>query len=177
MSYMKISMLLVLCILFFGSSLNAESEAFTLTSNNFSEGNNIPDKFTCEGDNISPHLTWSDPPEETRSLAIICDDPDAPAGTWVHWIIFNLDPKLRELKEGVDSSAILGGCENGRNDFGSNKYGGPCPPPGKTHRYFFRLYALDKKFDLKSGCSRKDLEKVMENHILRSTKLMGTFKR
>ena len=146
-----------------------------ITSSAFSDGALIPIKYTCDGDDISPPLVWSDIPENTASFVLINDDPDAPVGTWDHWILFNLDDKTTELAENVDLSK-LAGVQLGRNSWRRNDYGGPCPPYG-THRYFFKLYALDMKLDLPAGSSKQDIKKAMAGHILAEAELLGRYKR
>ena len=146
-----------------------------ITSSAFSDGALIPIKYTCDGDDISPPLVWSDIPENTASFVLINDDPDAPVGTWDHWILFNLDGKTTELAENVDLSK-LAGVQLGRNSWRRNDYGGPCPPYG-THRYFFKLYALDMKLDLPAGSSKQDIKKAMAGHILAEAELLGRYKR
>ena len=146
-----------------------------ITSSAFSDGALIPIKYTCDGDDISPPLVWSDIPENTASFVLINDDPDAPVGTWDHWILFNLEGKTTELAENVDLSK-LAGVQLGRNSWRRNDYGGPCPPYG-THRYFFKLYALDMKLDLPAGSSKQDIEKAMAGHILAEAELLGRYKR
>lgn len=149
-----------------------------LTCRDFKDGEMIPSKFTCEGVDVSPRLEWSGVPEGTKSLALICDDPDAPVGTWVHWVLYGLPADSTSLPEGVPTDeAIEGGALQGRNDFRRTGYGGPCPPPGKPHRYFFKLYALDSALDLKPGATKKDLEKAMKGHVLAQGQLMGRYKR
>lgn len=144
----------------------------------FSEGNPIPKKYTCDAEDVSPPLAWSGVPADTKSLALIADDPDAPVGTWVHWVIFDLPPTLTGLKEGIAKVPTIdvGGVQ-GNNDFRRVGYGGPCPPRGKPHRYFFKLYALDKLLELKSGASKADVEKAMRGHILAQGQLIGTYSR
>src|SRR6266704_5735014 len=138
-----------------------------ITSAAFSAGETIPKKFTCDGPDVSPQLKWNDPPANTQGFALIMDDPDAPAGTWVHWVLYDLAANARELPEGVAKQEQLSsGARQGRNDFGKIGYGGPCPPPGKPHRYFFKLYALDVKLDLKAGATKADVERAMKGHIL-----------
>ncbi|HIA23656.1 MAG TPA: YbhB/YbcL family Raf kinase inhibitor-like protein [Candidatus Marinimicrobia bacterium] len=146
-----------------------------ITSSAFSDGALIPIKYTCDGDDISPPLVWSDIPENTASFVLINDDPDAPVGTWDHWILFNLEGKTTELAENVDLSK-LAGVQLGRNSWRRNDYGGPCPPYG-THRYFFKLYALDMKLDLPAGSSKQDIKKAMAGHILAEAELLGRYKR
>ncbi len=143
----------------------------------FKEGELIPRKYTCDGPNLSPPLQWQNVPAGTKSLALICDDPDAPAGTWVHWVIFNLPPHLSGLPENVPPQKELpDGSLQGKNDFGQIGYGGPCPPYG-IHRYFFKIYALDIKLDLKSGVTKSQLLSSMEGHILSQGQLMGRYGR
>ena len=149
-----------------------------ITSTAFAEGQPIPDKYTCAGPNVSPPLTWSGAPAGTKSFALITDDPDAPMGTWVHWVIYNLPPATTSLAENAPQSPELpNGAKQGVNDFGQIGYGGPCPPPGKPHRYFFKIYALDATLDLKSGATTKEVLKAMDGHILAEGQLMGTFQR
>jgi Raf kinase inhibitor-like YbhB/YbcL family protein len=151
---------------------------FWLQSPAFSGGGSIPKKFTCEGADVSPALQWSDPPANTQSFALIADDPDAPAGTWTHWVVYDLPAKLRQLPEGVSKQATIpAGGSQGTNDFGKTGYGGPCPPPGNPHRYFFRLYALGKKLDLKPGATKQQVVGAMQSHILGQAELMGTYQR
>lgn len=151
---------------------------FAITSSAFKDGGDIPKKFTCDGEDVSPALKWSEGPAATKSLALIADDPDAPAGTWVHWVIYDLPANLRQLAESVprDNQLKAGGLQ-GTNDFGKVGYNGPCPPPGKPHRYFFKLYALDQFLNLKSGISRAELEKAMQGHVLAQAQIMGRFGR
>jgi Raf kinase inhibitor-like YbhB/YbcL family protein len=152
--------------------------SFQLATAVFSAGGAIPRKFTCDGPDVSPKLAWSDPPGKTQSFALIMDDPDAPAGTWVHWVIYDLPANTRELAEGVAKQEQLSnGARQGRNDFGKIGYGGPCPPPGKPHRYFFKLCALDAKLDLKAGATKADVERAMKGHILTQAELIGRYAR
>jgi len=143
----------------------------------FEEGGMIPKKYTCDGEDASPPLSWTGVPEGTKALALICDDPDAPVGTWVHWVIFNIPPDTIGLSENIPPERVLeSGARQGRNDFGNIGYGGPCPPRG-THRYYFKLYALDKKVDLEPGATKDELLKAMEGHVLAEGRLMGRYKR
>jgi Raf kinase inhibitor-like YbhB/YbcL family protein len=152
--------------------------SFQLATAAFSAGGAIPRKFTCDGPDVSPKLTWNDPPGKTQSFALIMDDPDAPAGTWVHWVIYDLPANTRELAEGVAKQEQLSnGARQGRNDFGKIGYGGPCPPPGKPHRYFFKLYALGAKLGLKAGATKADVERAMKGHILTQAELIGRYAR
>jgi Raf kinase inhibitor-like YbhB/YbcL family protein len=156
----------------------AGKDSMHLASTAFAEGARIPEKYTCDGENVSPPLKWNGVPADARSLALIVDDPDAPAGTWVHWVVYDLAPSVSELPEGASHSEPLpGGARQGMNSFRRVGYGGPCPPPGKTHRYFFKLYALDATLELKSNASKKDVEHAMEKHILAHAELMGTYQR
>jgi len=150
---------------------------FVLTSTTFTQGKPIPAVYTCTSRDISPPLAWGDPPEGTQSLALIMDDPDAPAGTWMHWVIYNIPAAARGLPENIPPDATLGdGSLQGKNSWGRPGYGGPCPPSG-THRYFFKLYALDTMLNLPSGASKQQLLQAMESHILAQVELMGTYKK
>lgn len=152
--------------------------ALTVSSSAFQEGDKIPAKYTCEGQDVSPPLAWSEPPAGTRSLALIVDDPDAPGGVFTHWLLFNIPPDSRELPEAVPTQAELAsGALQGKTDFGRTGYGGPCPPPGHPHRYQFTLYALDQPLDLEGGASKKQLLSAMEGHILAQGQLTGTYQR
>ena len=148
-----------------------------LTSVAFQEGQPIPRQYTCDGINVSPPLEWSGVPKSARTIAIIADDPDAPAGTWVHWVLYNLPADNIGLVENVPSTETLkAGAIQGKNDFGKIGYGGPCPPSG-THRYFFKVYALDSELPLTAGATKADLEKAMAGHIMLQGQLMGTYRR
>lgn len=152
--------------------------SFQITSPAFSAGGDIPKKFTCDGPDVSPKLAWNEPPAKTQAFALIVDDPDAPAGTWVHWVLFDLPASVRELAEGVvKQEQVPGGAKQGRNSFGNIGYGGPCPPPGKPHRYFFKLYALDANLGLKAGATKVDVERAMKAHILAQAEIMGKYGR
>jgi Raf kinase inhibitor-like YbhB/YbcL family protein len=156
----------------------AGKDTLQLTSSAFRQGDIIPVQYTCEGEDLSPPLEWSGAPLETRSFALICDDPDAPRGTWVHWMLYNLPGDAIRLETGVPVGPELpSGARQGLNDSGDLGYGGPCPPPGYLHRYFFRLHALDSMLGLPAGLHRADLEKAMSGHILAQGSLMGTFQR
>jgi len=148
-----------------------------IRSSAFNEGAIIPSKYTCDNIDISPPLEWLQVPVGTKTFALICDDPDAPMGTWVHWVLFNLPENVLELPENVLKLEVLkNGARQGKNDFGRIGYGGPCPPSG-THRYYFKIYALDKKLDSKPGITKKELLKTMEGHMLAEGQLMGRYKR
>jgi Raf kinase inhibitor-like YbhB/YbcL family protein len=149
-----------------------------LKSPDFAAGEKIPKQFTCEGADISPALAWNDPPSGTKSFALIVDDPDAPVGDWVHWVLYNLPPNLRSLPQNLPKTEqSADGSRQGLNDFKKIGYGGPCPPAGKPHRYFFRLYALDTKLNLNSTASKKELESAMQGHILAQGEYMGRYAR
>jgi Raf kinase inhibitor-like YbhB/YbcL family protein len=144
----------------------------------FANGDSIPQRHTCEGEDVSPALSWEEVPEGTGSLALICDDPDAPMGTWVHWVVFNIPPEADGLPEGIAADArVGGGAVQARNSWKRSGYGGPCPPPGKPHRYFFKLYALQDTLDLDSTATKGSLEKAMKGQVLAEAELMGTYQR
>ena len=144
----------------------------------FPPGGAIPKQFTCDGADVSPALSWTEPPPRTQSFVLIVDDPDAPAGTWVHWVVYNLPASARQIPEHAQSDDMVqGGGLHGVNDFHRTGYGGPCPPPGKPHRYFFRLYALDIELAVKPEASRKDVDQAMRGHVLAHAELMGTYGR
>jgi Raf kinase inhibitor-like YbhB/YbcL family protein len=151
---------------------------FELTSTAFTQGEPIPVKYSCDGEDISPTLAWGDPPEGTQSFVLIMDDPDAPGGTWDHWIVFNIPAEVRELPENMPAGMKFGdvAATFGKNSWGRSDYGGPCPPGG-THRYFFKLYALDKTLSLDESADKGQMLVAMEGHILAETELMGTFAR
>jgi Raf kinase inhibitor-like YbhB/YbcL family protein len=149
-----------------------------LSTTTFSPGGSIPKPCTCDGADRSPALTWSEIPVDTRSFALVCDDPDAPRGTWIHWVLFNLPADAVELSEGVPAAPELpSGARQGVNDFHKVGYGGPCPPPGAPHRYFFRLSALDCKLNLSAGITRSELGQAMAGHVLAEAAIMGTYGR
>ena len=151
---------------------------FSVTSPAFASGAAIPKPYTCQGTDISPALAWSGHPIQTASFALIVDDPDAPVGTWVHWVIWNIPGSAHQLPENVSKHDRLdSGAVQGSNDFRKIGYNGPCPPPGKAHRYFFRLYALDGKLNLAPGATRQELDAAMKGHILAQAEYMGTFRR
>lgn len=148
-----------------------------IKSTAFEEGGSIPKKYTCDGPDVSPPLSWTQPPEGTKSLVLICDDPDAPMGTWVHWVLYNLSPNRLELPEGVPGKKeVLDGAKQGTNDFRKIGYGGPCPPGG-IHRYYFKLYAVDFEPDLNAGATKKEVLSAIDGHILAEGQLMGRYSR
>jgi Raf kinase inhibitor-like YbhB/YbcL family protein len=181
-----IRFVIILAVLFFVFSNrgNAKSEmkegknmAIKITSTAFEEGGMIPKQYTCDAQDISPPLGWSDVPEGTKTFALICDDPDAPMGTWVHWVLFNLPANINGLPENIPPQKTLeNGAKHGKNDFRKLGYGGPCPPGG-THRYYFKIYGLDTSVDSDPGISKEDLLKAMEGHILAEGQLMGRYTR
>jgi Raf kinase inhibitor-like YbhB/YbcL family protein len=151
--------------------------SFQLTSTAFRFGETIPINYTCDGDDVSPPLKWTGSPEGTVSYALIADDPDAPAGTWDHWVLFNIPASTDTLEELFPfTPEIPDGTRTGRNSWGRFGYNGPCPPSG-THRYFFSLYALDTVLDLEAGATSRQLRQAMEGHILKQTVLMGEYSR
>ena len=152
--------------------------SLTLSSSEFKNNETIPRKYTCDGDDISPPLTWSVAPEGTRSLALIVDDPDAPAGIWVHWVIYDIPAQLTALPQNVAKSPTVQGIGNqGTNDSRKTGFSGPCPPRGKAHRYVFKLYAVDTLLNLKPGASKADVERAMRGHILAQGQLVGLYSR
>ena len=149
-----------------------------LTTTAFQPGGTIPRKHTCDGPDVSPPLAWDAPAGAVQSFALIVDDPDAPAGTWVHWVLFDLPAATGELPEGVPRDEQLPtGARQGRNDFRRVGYNGPCPPSGPPHRYFFKLYALDARLNLKPGSTKADVERAMQGHILAQGQLIGRYSR
>jgi Raf kinase inhibitor-like YbhB/YbcL family protein len=155
-----------------GSSSAGKTMKLDVSSSAFSEGQSIPEKYTCDGQNVSPPIKWSGAPANTKSIAIICEDPDAPSGTFTHWVLYNLPGTTKELAEGSS-----GGGKEGMNDFGKKGYGGPCPPPGRPHRYYFRVYALDTASLGDAGRSKEEVTAVMQGHILAQGQLMARYKR
>src|SRR5262249_9439162 len=151
---------------------------FELTSTAFRQGEAVPREYTADGRNAPPPLRWTEPPAGTRGFALVCEDPDAPRGTFTHWILFNGPQKLRALTGGASQEAALPkGAAQGRNDFGKVGYGGPSPPPGKPHRYFFKLHALDRLLDLEPGTTKDQFFAALKGHVLGEAQLMGTYAR
>lgn len=153
---------------------------WSLRSPAFDDGGSIPDRYTCEGENVSPELEWSEAPEGTKELALICNDPDAPAANWIHWVLYGLPAETRSLPAGVPNSetvADLGGAKQGPNTGGGTGYTGPCPPSGPAHHYHFRLYALDAGLDLGPGATESDLAAAMEGHVLAEAEIVGLYAR
>jgi len=147
-------------------------ETMKISSPAFEDNSPIPSKYTCDGEDINPPLEIKHIPEGTQSLVLIVDDPDAPSGTFLHWLVWNISPETNFIKE----NSLPAGAVQGKNDFGKENYGGPCPPFGQ-HRYFFRLYALDKKLNLPVGSKLKEVEKAMQGHILGESQLVGLYQR
>ena len=182
-------MLLIMPLLLIACSANDEKPAVEMESQEdtsmtlqisspaFEDGSAIPQEYSCDGDDSSPALFWGELPDQTKSIALIMDDPDAPVGAWVHWVLYDLPGNRTEIPKNVPKSGQLpGGGTQGSNSWGRSGYGGPCPPGG-THRYFFKLYALDSALDLASGATKEDLLQAMEGHILDQGQLMGTYSR
>lgn len=136
----------------------------------------MPTQYTCDGANISPPLEWQDLPDDTQSLVLIVEDPDAPHGTFTHWVLYDLPTSCQALAENVDLAKLNGEVKQGKNDFAKLMYGGPCPPDG-THRYFFKLYALDQRLNLPAGASKADVLEAMNDHVLDSATVMGQYTR
>ena len=167
----------VLLALFLGFFAKGVPMALHIESSAFSDGGQIPRQYTCDGKDVSPPLSWKGVPEKTKSLALICDDPDAPSKTWVHWVLFDLPPQTKQLPEGVRTTeSVAGGGTQGTNDFRKVGYGGPCPPGG-AHRYFFKLYALDTELKLSSTATKADVERTMKGHVVAEGTLMGKYSR
>jgi Raf kinase inhibitor-like YbhB/YbcL family protein len=150
---------------------------FKLSSPSFQNKQPIPAKHSCEGADTAPGLQWAGAPSGTKSFALICDDPDAPGGSWVHWVIYGISAGKAELPENVAKTDTVAGMKQGMNDFGRVGYGGPCPPPGKAHHYHFKLFALDTELNLAARVSRKQLEYAMRGHILGQVELVGSYRR
>ncbi len=157
-----------------------QTMAFTLESPAFEHGAPIPVGHTCDGEDISPRLEWTEAPAVTKSFALLVDDPDAPVGNWVHWVVFDLPASARSLPEGIPKDGRLrdpAGAIQGKNDFGRLGWGGPCPPPGKSHRYFFKLLALDVRLGLPPGASKADVERAARGHVQARAETFGTYAR
>lgn len=169
-----VSVLVFISMILIGGS----AMAFEIKSPAFVDGGSIPSKYTCDSEaDLSPPLNWSQAPLGTKSFALICDDPDAPSGTWVHWVAWNIPAKATHLKEGLEKkSALADGTKQGITDFRRPGYGGPCPPSG-THRYFFKLYALGTTPELPTTTTKTELEAAMRGHILAEARIMGTYNR
>lgn len=147
-----------------------------LMSSAFTSGDTIPNKYTCDGENISPPLSWTGVPEDTAALVLVVDDPDAPNGVFTHWVLYNMAPDRRALDEGISPGNVGDVGSEGRNNFGNQRYDGPCPPTGPAHTYYFRLYALDAPLDLPAGATRAQVLDEMHN-VLAHTELLGRYRR
>ena len=189
-SYMLRNKFIILFVILFIFSCNTKKSKKTANINvggkmsiqiicaAFKEGETIPVKYTCDGENVSPALNWSGAPEGTKSFALICDDPDAPGRTWIHWVVYNIPATMTSLPEAVPmKKTVLNNIIQGTTSFRKIGYGGPCPPRGPAHRYFFKIYALDTELNLKAGASENELLKAMEGHILAKGQLMGRYSR
>jgi len=175
MGYKLLVIPLMVMVLLFSISSSKEVSAMAalqISSPAFQNNGNIPRQYTCDGKDINPPLMIANCPQGTKSIALICDDPDAPVGIWVHWVIWNIFPDVKEIKENIVPTGAIVGV----NDFRQNRYGGPCPPSG-THRYFFKVYALDTMLGISPNASKADLEKTMKGHILGQGQLVGLYKR
>ena len=170
-------------IVFFGAVFclaGGVAMAMEIKSPAFTDNAEVPRKYTCQGEDISPPLSWSGAPTGTKSFCLINDDPDAPAGTWLHWTVFNMPADKKELSEAEGTPAkkqLPDNSKQGMTDFGRVGYGGPCPPPGKYHRYFFKLYALDTVLDLPAGAAKEEIEQAMAGHILAQAQIIGRYRR
>ncbi|HZD43504.1 MAG TPA: YbhB/YbcL family Raf kinase inhibitor-like protein [Methanomicrobiales archaeon] len=152
--------------------------AFRISTGAFTDGAKIPEKYTCSGADVSPALSWSEPPEGTKSLALTLEDPDAPGGTWYHWLLWNIPGHAGGIGEhAAPTDELPGGMVQGRNSFGKTGYGGPCPPQGHMHRYVFHLYALDRMLTLPAGATHLELEHAMRGHVKGEAQWMGRFER
>ena len=172
---MLLRIFLLLLLLFFNTHIyGTATMKLTLASPQFTQGATIPSRYTCDAENYSIPLEWTNMPQNTQSLVLIMDDPDAPMGTWDHWLVFNIPPSTHALSENL--SSLPQGAKSGHNSFGNEVYGGPCPPD-REHRYFFKLYALDTLLDLPQGARKADIEKAMQGHILEQAELMGRYDR
>lgn len=172
--------MMVVALLFFAGQLVSSPQAakqMNIESSSFAPGQPIPQKYTCEGGDASPQLRWSNAPQGTKTFTLIADDPDAPGGTWVHWVVYNIPADTHELRAGLARTATNSAGAQGLNDFRKIGYGGPCPPPGKPHRYFFKLYALDTELSVKPKAMKSDIESAMQGHILANSELIGTYRR
>ena len=172
-----VAILCAVCVFVYKRNREERSgPSLKLSSASFQADSDIPSKFTCDAQDVSPALAWAAPPAETRSFALIADDPDAPTKIIVHWVLYDLAAGTRSLPEGIAKEASLpDGSRQGRNDHGTIGYSGPCPPHGPTHHYFFKLYALDSMIDLKPDAGKEDLERAMDGHILAQSQLIGRF--
>lgn len=166
------------CLILFLTFFSLEVFALDIESDVFKNNGYIPDRYSCDAQDFSPALAWSDAPAATRSFALICDDPDAPFKVWVHWVIFNIPAESNKLKENISQEEMASlGIVLGTNDFGSLGYRGPCPPQGRRHRYFFKLYALDSTLSLEEGATKSQLIEAMQGHIIAESKIVASYQR
>jgi Raf kinase inhibitor-like YbhB/YbcL family protein len=175
--YFLVAVCIVCYLIFTQMKTNKEGVSMKIMSSMFNDTSQLPKKYTCDGDDINPPLEWQNVPQDTKSLALIVDDPDAPNGTWVHWIVFNIPPTTNKLDENM-SIATLSGARQGINSSNKIKFQGACPPQGHgVHRYYFTLYALDTVIDLQEGVSKQALQEAMKDHILSQAQIMATYER
>jgi hypothetical protein len=165
------ALLIVISLCFLAFHVSAKEGPMKISSPAFAENGKVPERYTCDGENVSPPLTIADVPAGTSSLALIVDDPDAPMGTWVHWVVWHIDAGTREIKAG----SLPAGAVQGVNSFRKNNYGGPCPPSG-SHRYFFKLYALDAALNLDPKATKADLERAMKGRVVAEARTMGRYR-
>ena len=159
------------------TAIKSDLVVLSVSSSAFRDGETIPVKYTCDADNTSPDINWSNIPTGSKSLILIVDDPDAPSGTWVHWVLINIPVDRSGLPEGINGSDLSNIGVQGKNSSGKTGYTGPCPPKGNPHRYYFKVYALDTTLNLQTGVKKADVEKSMEGHIIAQGQLMGTYGR
>lgn len=156
----------------------ATDMAMSIMSPAFTDGSAIPKKYSCDGSDLSPPLSWTGVPANAKSLTLIMDDPDAPMGTWVHWVMWNIPPNMTSLPEGISKDGSLSdGSKQGKNSWPKTGYGGPCPPTGKPHRYFFKLYALDTLLTISENANSATLQNAMSGHVIAQAQTMGTYGR
>jgi len=178
MSIRRLGLGMTVLMLFAGIAFLQAAKTMTLSSNAFEDGGTIPRAYTCEGKDISPPLDWTDVPKAAQSLALVCDDPDAPGGSWVHWAAYDLSPVMTGLSENQPKTKIMtGGARQGKNDFGKLGWNGPCPPPGPLHHYVFALFALDTMSSFEPGLTKAQLLAAIKGHILAEARLTGTYQR
>jgi Raf kinase inhibitor-like YbhB/YbcL family protein len=174
----EMNMNLFTAALFLSYAVAGNITKLEIKSSAFQNGAKIPARYTCDSLNLSPSLSWTGAPAETKSFALILEDPDAPSGTFIHWVIFNIPKEKNGLGENVPKKELLAdGTAQGKNGAGRTGYTGPCPPPGKPHRYLFELYCLDTKLSLKQPVSKTELETAMKGHILAEAQVFGTYQR
>ena len=174
----KMKSFVIIFLVLLSLALMSQAKKMVLNSPAFKEGDLIPKIYTCDGEDLSPQLAWEAPPGGTQSFALICDDPDAPMGTWVHWVAWNIPKDCNSLQKGIAKTPKFGsGIMQGKNSWPRTGYDGPCPPPGKAHRYCFKLYALDCLLTVKENATKEELLSAMKGRILEEASLMGIYKR